>query len=209
MFSNIISALGALVIISSQSAVPVNRTLAEHKYSLANRYPNNFVNKVMEDNILLSLFYMRGFPKTVNPDWNYIEKPFTYSLSLNPGEQFAFHDDLLPKYQGIKTKTTNSHFNAQEGFKSDGYLFGDGVCHFASFINFVARKAGLKVESPTPHDFARIPEIDKEFGVAIYASPEKNTGSELQNLYIQNNKEKQVKLVFVYKENALDISVVE
>jgi len=209
MLLKIISTFGALMTFTAHASLPASHVLAQQQYSLADRYPNEFVNRVMADNILLTLSYMRGAGKTSNPDWKEVEKPFIYSLLLKPGEQFAFHDDVLPKYQNNSIKTTNSHFNAQEGFLSDGYLFGDGVCHLASFINYVARHAGLLVDSPTAHEFARIPEISREYGVAIYSSQGKNTGSELQNLYITNNKLKPVNLVFAYKNNALSISVIE
>jgi hypothetical protein len=64
-------------------------------------------------------------------DWNKVREDRTYTLTLKPGETFAFHDIVLDKYKGKITKTTNAHFDLAMGFKSDGRLQGDGVCHLA------------------------------------------------------------------------------
>jgi len=80
-------------------------------------------------------------------------------------------------------------------------LIGDGVCHLASFIYVAAKNAGLEVEAPTAHDFAVIPNIEKKDGVSIYSE---NT---LQNLYITNNQNNDIRFVFVHKENTLTIRV--
>ena len=142
-------------------------------------------------------------------DWEKIGKPMEYRLSLKPGETFAFHDDVLPKYDGKVKKTTNSHFNSSEGFKSDGYLVGDGVCHLASLLYWVAKDAGLDTLAPTNHDFANIPDVPREYGVSIYAYPEKRESDAVQNLYITNNKNKEVAFEFEYDGNKLRIKAVE
>lgn len=183
--------------------------LAQKDFSLADRYAVPSVNQVMADNILLTLSYMSGKKVTSQPNWNFVEKPFTYTFKLNPGQTFAFHDDVLPQFQGKIVKTTNSHFNAQEGFKYDGWLFGDGVCHLASFMNIVARNAGLNVLSPVPHDFAKIPDVPRQFGVSIYDAPGSSTGDQMQNLYVTNNKNKPIAFVFEYKNHDLKIEVKE
>ncbi|MDP3941703.1 MAG: VanW family protein, partial [bacterium] len=134
---------------------PKERVLVTREISLSERYPNRSVNEVFKDNILLNLAYMRG---VVNPsrdvDWDTVKKPFTYSLTLHPGEVFAYHDDVLPSYTSQALKTTNAHFNSAEGFKSDGYLVGDGVCHLASLIYWAAKDAHLESLAPTNHNFA-------------------------------------------------------
>jgi len=82
-------------------------------------------------------------------NWNEVEAFTSYEVVLKPGEVFAFHEDVLPQFNHKVIKTTHTHFNSQEGFKSDGYLIGDGVCHLASLINWAAKDAGLKVTAPT------------------------------------------------------------
>lgn len=185
------------------------KILGTQAFSLEKRYADTFVNDVFKDNILLTLAYMRGMTKTNNPNWSEVEKPFTYSITLKPGEVFAFHEDILPEFAGKVVKTTNAHFGADEGFKSDGYLVADGVCHLASLINEAASKAELKVVAPTNHDFAVIPEIPRQYGTAIYFMPEDTSTNALQNLYVENNKEKPVTLVFDYTNNQLTVSVEE
>lgn len=208
MFSQILAVIAAAGSVTYNIAVGQS-VLAVHTYSLRDRYENQSVNNVMVENILLTLAYMRGYVKTQKPNWNDVNKPSTYSFVLYPGQGFAFHDDTLPQYAGKIIKTTNAHFNAQEGFVSDGWLFGDGVCHFASFINVVARQAGLQVDAPVPHDFAMIPEVARKYGVSIYSSPVKSRESELQNLYVINNKQKPISFVFNYKDKELKISIDE
>ena len=113
----------------------------------------------------------------------------------------------MPEYEGKITKTTNAHFNFQEGFKTDGYLYGDGVCHLASLIYWVAKDAGLDAYAPNNHNFAIIPEISKEYGVSIYNHPNNKAKGQRQNLYITNNKEKAVTFKFEYDGVNLKVSV--
>ena len=176
--------------------------LAEYEMSLENRYENEFVNGVFKYNILLTLAYMRG--ESVNPT-----SSFTYEFKLEPDKTFAFHEDVDAKYKDTLTKTTNAHFNAHEGFKTDGYLFGDGVCHLASLINMVAQKAALDVEAPTRHDFADIPDIPREYGVSIYSNPYSKGSNAQQNLYITNNKDKPITFKFEYTGDKVKVSVIE
>ena len=128
-------------------------------------------------------------------------------MTLQPGEVFAFHDDTLPQFAGKKIVTTNAHFDASQGFRTDGEYFGDGVCHFASLINWAARDAGLTVVAPTNHDFAVIPEISREYGTAIYYSPGETDVNEQQNLYVENNFDKPVTFVFTYDGTELKVSI--
>lgn len=184
--------------------------LADRQISLQKRYNNSFVNDVFKDNILLTLSYLSGKTnKSTTVNWTEVTKPFTYQLTLNPDEVFAFHDDVLPQYEGKVKYSTNAHFNYQEGFKSDGYLMGDGVCHLASLINWVAQDADLEVVSPTNHDFAVIPEIPKEYGTSIYNSIGQESVNALQNLYVKNNKSVPVTFVFNYDNENLRLSVIE
>lgn len=166
--------------------------LSSHEISLAERYPVKSVNDVMSYNILHTLKLMG-------------ESQFT----LNPGQTFAFHDDILPEYKDKVVKTTNAHFNAQEGFKTDGYLYGDGVCHLASLIYWVAKDAGLEALAPVNHNFAPIPQISREYGVSIYSNPYSKGANSKQNLYVTNNKQNPVEFKFEYKDDNLKFTVVE
>lgn len=184
--------------------------VAQKEMSLDNRQPDRFVNGVFKKNILLNLAYLNGkVTKASDIKWDEIEKPFQYEFNLEPNKTFAFHSDVKAQYQDLLVKTTNAHFSGVEGFKTDGYLFGDGVCHLASLINWVAKEAGLSVEAPTNHDFANIPDVPKEFGVSIYSNPFAKGSNTEQNLYITNNKPKPISFKFEYKDNKLKVSVVE
>jgi len=183
--------------------------LDTHSFSLENRYGNSFVNGVFKDNILLTLAYLGGTVKTKSDiSWNEITSPSYYEFTLESGQGFAFHDQILPQYKESVVKTTNAHFNYSDGFKSDGYLMGDGVCHLASFIYLVAKDAGLSAIAPTDHDFAKIPDVPKEYGVSIYDLPGAFEVSARQNLYITNNLDKPVTFEFNYDGTNLTISAV-
>ncbi len=181
--------------------------LASRSYSLEDRYADKWVSDIFKDNILLAVAYLRGYEKTQDVNWAAVEKPFHYEFTLKPGETFAFHDDILPEFKNSVIKTTGSHFNWSEGYKSDGWLVGDGVCHLASFINWVARDAGLEVVSPTRHDFAVIPDVPRGYGVSIYANPMTSGSNELQNLYIKDNKSNPVEMDFDFDGHNLKVSI--
>lgn len=195
----------------SDNQIPdqAEHVIAQKEMSLDNRYGNNFVNDVFKNNILLNLAYLKG--KTVSKDinWDEVSKPFKYEFVLEPGKTFAYHEDVKDQYKDSLVKTTNAHFNSLEGFKTDGYLFGDGICHLASLINWVAKEANLAVEAPTNHDFANIPDIPKEYGVSIYSTPGSKVSNAMQNLYITNNKDKPVTFKFSYEDNKIKVAIVE
>lgn len=178
--------------------------------SLDNRYGDKFVNDVFKDNILLNIAYLsEKVTKKEDINWAEIEKPFEYKFTLMPDKTFAYHDDVLEEYKSSVVKTTNAHFNFDDGFKSDGYLIGDGVCHLASLMYWSAKTAGLNAYAPTNHDFAVIPEISKEYGVSIYKFPGNYSSNSMQNLYITNNKKNPVVFDFIYENNRLKLSVYE
>lgn len=184
--------------------------VVQKEMSLLNRYEDRFVNEVFKDNILLNLAYLSGkvtSSKEIN--WDEIKKPFSYRFSLDPNKTFAYHTDVKDNYKESIVKTTNASFNAQDGFKTDGYLFGDGVCHLASLLNWVAKEAGLSVEAPTNHNFANIPDIPKGYGVSIYKYPGSKSSNALQNLYITNNKSKPITFKFEYRDDKVKVSVVK
>lgn len=189
--------------------VPDQSVLAVKSMSLDNRYPVKSVNDVFKSNILLTLAYMKQHGAVPTIDTKTVDKPLHYAITLRNGEAFAFHDNILPAYQSKVVATTNAHFNSQEGFKSDGYLIGDGVCHLASLIAFAARSAGLGVVSPTSHDFANIPDVPKQYGVSIYASPVRSVNSEQQNLYITNTFSENVTIVLDYQNSILKVTILK
>ena len=205
-----IFSLSAQMSTDSVSPFIQDHILASHQVSLENRYPVKSVSDVFKDNILLNLAYMDGRVKTASDiNWTELEKPASFAFSLEPGKTFAFHDDVLDTYKDSLVKTTQAHFNSQEGFKTDGYLFGDGVCHLASIIYWVAKDAGLAANAPTNHDFMPIPEIDKQYGVSIYSNPLSKGSNAQQNLYITNNNNKVITFKFEYDGTNLKVSAVE
>ncbi len=202
----------AIVTISAQLVSPLvpEHILSSHEFSLENRYPVKSVSDIFKANILLNLDYMDGKVKSSKDiNWTEIKKPAHFEFSLDPGKTFAFHDDVLDQYKNSLVKTTQAHFNSTEGFKSDGYLVGDGVCHLASIIYWVAKDANLDANAPTNHDFMPIPEISKEYGVAIYKNPYTKGSNAQQNLYVTNNKEKTITFKFDYDGTNLKVSVLE
>lgn len=182
--------------------------LASKEMSLEKRSFDPYVNEVFKDNILLSLAYMDGRLKNKEDiSWKEIRKPFSYHFILEPNKTFAFHKDVLPKFLDSVALTTNAHFDFSEGFKSDGYLFGDGVCHLASFMYWVAKEGGLVAYAPTNHSFAEIPEIPGQFGVSIYSMPENPVANAKQNLYITNNKTEPIVFEFQYDGKILKLTI--
>jgi hypothetical protein len=211
MFNSI---LGIIMLVSGPANPQVigipNVVLASHSFSLEDRYGNDFVNTVFKDNILLTLAYLDGTVQSkTDISWGEVTSPLHYEFELQPGQRFAFHDQILPEYKEGVAKTTNAHFNYQDGFKSDGYLTGDGVCHLASLIFWAAKDAGLDAVAPTDHDFAKIPDVPKEYGVSIYALPGAFELSARQNLYITNNLDKPVGFVFKFNGDSLTVDIVK
>jgi hypothetical protein len=201
-----IAATKSASIISPVSETSTTRQLARHKMSLSNRYPVASVSEVFKKNILLTLLYMRQ--KSTNENLPLVNnEPFEFTISVAPDSTIAFHDNILPKY---KNKTTTwlvpVHFSSSEGFISDGYLVGDGVCHLASLLGWVAKDAQLSVEAPTNHDFAVIPEIPKDEGISIYSQPNPTESTEKQNVYIHNPYDHPVLFTFLYDGDALVIT---
>ena len=214
LLAHILFLLGVVAVLFLTSlpvqAQQTHIVLASKSISLENRYPNRMVSDVFKDNILLTLAYMRGAEKTQTPDWKAVTKPFTYDFVLEPGKAFAFHDTAyLPKYSQSVVKTTNAHYGGHEGFKSDGYLMGDGVCHLASLFYWAAKDASLEAVAPVNHDFAVIPEISKEYGVAIYSDPANQAVSAQQNLYISNNMDSPVTFHISYNGRDLSVEVLK
>lgn len=180
--------------------------LASHSFSLEHRYDVPSVNTVFKDNILLTVRYMNGDVKgKADINWEEVVKPFHSEFTLKSGEVFAFHDQILPEYAKGVVKTTNAHFNYADGFKSDGYLTGDGVCHLASLIYWAAKDAGLTAVYFAKHDFAKINEVPKEYGVSIRSDPGNFANGSRQNLYITNNLDNPV--TFAFDNDGVNLTV--
>lgn len=185
-----------------------SQVLSNVTYSLSDRYSNTYVNDVFSDNILLTLAYLSR--KVKNGDdisWDKIKSPDVFAFEIKPGQTFAFHDAVLNKYKGKVESTTNAHFDSSEGYKSDGWLVGDGVCHLASFMYVASLEAGLTAEAPTRHDFAKIEDVPQKYGVSIFYSANDPNSSAQQNLYITNNKSKTIAFIFTHSKDALNIKV--
>lgn len=190
--------------------MPSPPVIVEREISLSNRYPNSWINNIFRDNILLNLAYLRRLiPSSKEIDWDKVREPFTYEFKIEPQETFVFHEDVLPEFFGKTIILTNAHFNFTDGFKTDGYLFGDGVCHLASLIHWVSKEAGLEVKAPTRHDFANIPEVPREYGTSIYYSPNVKGANAKQNLYVTNNQNYPIIFRFVYRDDKLKFMVVK
>ncbi len=183
--------------------------LASRSISLENRaMPGSFMNDVMRDNILLTIGYMRGIViDGQNVDWEAVRKSFTYSFELKPNEAYSFQKDALSEYEADIVKTIDVNFAGQNGFKHDGYLMGDGVCHLASLFYWAAVDAKIDAFAPTNHDFMAIPEVPREYGVSIYSTPGEKNANAQQNLYIRNNTNSTLKFEIKYDGKNLETKV--
>ena len=172
--------------------------LAEHFLDLTIRDEDANANQGFADNILLALHYLKGDIEDSKVNWNWTRAPFEVSFTLQPGEVFAFHDNVLAEFAN-PVATMNSEFMTYEGYKSVWGLGGNGVCHLASLINWVATEAGLEVVAPNGHNFASIPGVPKKYGTSIRSQ------SSNQNLYIINSFDYPV--VFRFTANSQEISL--
>lgn len=189
------------------------KVLASENLDLSYRYPVENISMGFRENILVNLYYLGkissvetdlastvgGDGKKIEPDEDY---PRLFSFRLNPGEVFAFQDAVLPEYSELKIVTQKSHYKPSEGYNSTAGLYGNGVCHLATLMNWVASEAGLEVKAPTRHDFAKIPGIDPEYGTSISMR-----SAELQNLYIENNQLFPVEFRFMVFGEILNFSI--
>lgn len=207
----ITTAVLAINTVTTSLPVTTPNVLADHQIILSERVPGGgYMSDVMADNILLNLAYLNHDPiDPKNVDWSKVRSNRTISFKLNPDQTFAFQEGILPEYDGKIALTTNAHFSSSEGFKYDGYLIGDGVCHLASLFNWVGRDAGLKVEAPTNHNFAAIPGIDQQYGTAIFYQPGSLESNAKQNLYITNTKNHPVEFDFIIDGAKLEAKIIE
>lgn len=184
--------------------------ISARSMSLNKRYGHDLPENVYKDNILLNLAYLAGTVHSKNDiNWDKLKQPFTMQFSLEPGQRFAYHDVIDPQYKDNVAITAHTNFGAGDGYKYEGGLYGMGVCHLASLIHWAALDAGLESIAPSNHDFYPIPEIPKQYGVAIFNSPDSKAASEKQNLYIKNNLDSKVNFKFDFDGVNLKVSVLK
>jgi hypothetical protein len=171
--------------------------LAEESLDLTIRDEEPQASQGFADNVLLALHYLEGEVE-LPVDWKEIRQPFETSFTLQPDEIFAFHDNVLPEYSK-PVVTMNSEFMTYEGYKSVWGLGGNGVCHLASLMNWVASEAGLEVVAPNNHSFAPVPGVPQEYGTSVRSQ------SSNQNLYITNSLEYPVVFKFVVDSQKVNL----
>jgi len=196
------------IVSTSVPAANPERLLAQASLDLSHRWPQAEINQGFTDNILLSLHYLKDSAdkNSQDVDWEKVRQDFEISFELAPGEIFAFHKNVLPEYKGKNLKTMGSEFVTNQGYKYIGGLGGNGVCHLASLMNWVASEAGLQVEAPTRHNFATIAGVPKEYWTSIRYQ-ENGGNSQNQNLYIVNNFDFPVEFRFEKKGQELSLKI--
>ena len=185
-------------------------TLSQESLDLKSRYPDPWVNEVFSDNILLNLHYLKGDAASIKNekggvDWEKVRGPFEFSMRLESGQTFAYHRTVLPEFKEKEVLAAQTTFWASEGYKSDGYLVGDGVCHLASLFNWTGSGAGLKVTAKANHDFLPVPGVPRRYGTSIYYTTDGGRNSANQNLYITN--EFNVPVEFKISANAEKVKI--
>ncbi len=213
MITNLIATILTTFVLGGNIALPQNESkivLSERQFSLENRYAVKSVNEVMKKNILLNMAYLQGTVSSKSDiNWDKVTSTFHFEKTLNPGSTFAYHDIVRKEYLDKLAFTTNAQFNSSDGFLSDGYLYGDGVCHLASLINWAALDAGLTTVVPKDHrSVAHIPDVPDDYGVSIYMNKSAGAGAN-NNLYITNTKDKPVTFHFEYDGTDLKVYITQ
>lgn len=206
-----------LPIIESQLKEYNYQILSTKALSFRNRHPDKTVNDIFTDNIILNLHYLKKDADNFkNPsisagekmiNWKKLKKPFHFTLTLNPNQTFAFHNDVLPQFKQEKIISGWTNFSYNDGFKQVDGLYGNGVCHLASVLNWAAHSAGLKVTAKVNHDFFPVKGVPKKYGTSILYMG--GYSSQLQNLYIKNNFNFPVTFVFDVNQNRLVVSIIK
>lgn len=182
--------------------IPREEVLAEQVLDLNERLPDSpSGNEVFKYNILLALKYFEGDTG--------LAEPFTAEIELQPGEVFAFQENLLPEFEDKTVKTGWTKYIAQEGYQALAGLYGNGVCHLASLINWVASEAGLKVVAPANHNFWPVPGVPKEYGTSIRYLADGGWKTENQNLYLENTFDYPIKLVFNCSSDKVELKIIK
>jgi hypothetical protein len=190
--------------------------LSQVSFDLTKRWENESVSQGFSDNILLGLHYLgrvqnvfknKEIHSYTDIDWDAVNQDFSVGFTLNPGETFAFHKNVLPAYKDEVSRTMGSEFVTNQGYKVVAGLGGNGICHLASLMTWAARGAGLEVEAKVDHSFAPIEGVPREHWTSVRYLP---TGgnSQNQNLYITNTREEPVGFEFVKSGNELQLRVI-
>lgn len=210
MLTQIITATLLVFSPADTTKITNQKTLSTRELSLDQRHSAKSVNEVFKKNILLNLAYLNGSVSNKGDiSWDKLtNQPIEFSFILKPGQTFAYHQDILPQFNDSLSLTTNSYFGPGQGYLFSGFLYGDGVCHLASLINWAAQDANLDVLVPKKHSIAHIPQIPDQYGVSIYIDPTTGVG-ENNNLYITNNKDTDIEFKFVYQNDNLEVSVIQ
>lgn len=159
--------------------------LAEQSLDLKTRHRETQINEAFAFNILHALEF------------------FPSPLILRPNEVFVFHEMVLPEFEGDSLVSSQTRYLAKEGYQTVLGLPGNGVCHLASLMNWVASEAGLEVKAEVNHRFAPIPGVPEEHGTSIRYTPDGRLNSQKQNLYLKNNFDYPVEFIFETKGEAL------
>lgn len=194
----IVALISTILLPASQAVGPLlspvpevrEEILAEHFLDLNTRAESTAVNEIFKYNILLALEY------------------YNFSFTLEPGEVFAFHENIAPEFADLPVKTGWTRYTTKEGYKTVLGLPGNGVCHLASLMNWTATDSGLEVVSRVNHNFAPIPEVPKEYGTSIKYLPQ-GGNSQNQNLYIKNTLDFPVRFVFETDEGEVTLKILK
>ncbi|MGI5826190.1 MAG: VanW family protein [Patescibacteria group bacterium] len=179
---------------AGELAAPPKEVLAEGVLDLSSRNPNKSINEGFKENILVNLGYL------------YKDRD---RLILQPGEVFAFHKNIHPDFKDAVIVTQESEYRSSEGYKPVAGLYGNGVCHLATLMNYAASQAGLEVMAMVSHDFAPVPGIDRKYGTSIKFYPNIGGTSERQNLYIRNTKDSPVEFKFSQEGDLLKLAIIK
>lgn len=194
---------------AAETILAVQEVRAHETLDLTQRHGNKTINAGYTDNIRLYLHYLKGDGPQLENNWTKIREPFSFNITLAPGQLLAFHPALLPEFRNKAVFFADTNLSASDGYRFIDGLWGNGVCHIASFINMAASRAGLKVTAKVNHNFAPIYGVPKQFGTAIYFDSEKNLNSQKQNLYLENTQLNPVTIMFSIGESNVEMVVVE
>ncbi|MEK7611431.1 MAG: VanW family protein [Patescibacteria group bacterium] len=194
---------------AAETELAIQEVRSHETLDLTQRHGNRAINAGYGDNIRLYLHYLKGDAPQLENNWTKIREPFSFNLTLAPGQVLAFHPAVLPELRNKTVFFADTNLSASDGYRAVDGLWGKGVCDIASFLNMAATKAGLKVTAKTNHDFAPISGVDRRYGTSIYYDPSENLSSQKQNLYLENTRLNPLTIMFSVGETNVEIVVVE
>lgn len=206
---------------AAPETLAVQEVRAHETLDLKARHGNKNINAGYGDNIRLYLHYLKGdvanltLPGALTDagptviDWAKVREPLTLSFTLVPGEVFAFHPGLLPEFKDKRVYAVPTSLDQADGYRYIDGLWGNGVCHLASFFNWVGSEAGLKVTAKVNHNFAPIYGVPKIYGTAVYYATGQETSNAKQNLYLENTKPNPVTITISIDDKKVEMLVTE